>query len=81
MNGLRIFDGETILGDLSKHGLRGWLFHPNYKIRGRYMSKRYWPTAWDAIPKWAKDRATHGVPDRGHSKDRLTISEIKTLPV
>ncbi len=80
MNTIRIFDGKDALGDVSGYATT-WKFFPHYTIRGRYMSKRDWPTLWDAIPKWAKERMTHGVPDRGHSEDLLTISEIKTLPV
>lgn len=78
MNTIRIFDGGTGLGDISE-AIQGWRFYPLYTITGRYMSKRDWPTAWDAIPAWVKERMTHGVPNSGHSETRLTISEIKDL--
>lgn len=43
--------GSAILGRLTKSSL-GWRFYP--WACNRRESRRFWPTAEEAIPRWAK---------------------------
>lgn len=45
--------GSAILGRLTKSS-RGWRFYP--WMDTHRPSRRYWPTAEEAIPRWLKKR-------------------------
>ena len=62
-----VMEGSGILGRCSHYPGRGWMFLSNVSSHGN--SRRFWDTAGECLPPWARKRFTHTTTDQPGEHD------------